>query len=137
VATADIRATYKAVDMSRFPEEARTRITSESQEHLRPPDISEAPLNVRMNVGRHDDELGVGRNEHFCGSSRSETGGKPDTHSRNRGWAANFLAESPMFLLQYPSFHQRIANRKGGGQVDGKFTSREHFCGSSRSENQL
>jgi hypothetical protein len=37
---------------------------------------------------------------------------------------AIILAESPMFLLQYPSFHQRIANRKGGGHVGGKFTSR-------------
>jgi hypothetical protein len=49
-------------------------------------------------------------------------GEKPATHSRNRGWAAIILAESPMFLLQYPRFHQRIANRKGGGHVGGKFT---------------
>jgi hypothetical protein len=67
---------------------------------------------------------------HLFGTSFSfhgplgDAGGKPETHSMNRGWAANFLAESPMFLLQYPSFHQRIANRKGGGHVDGKFTSR-------------
>jgi hypothetical protein len=59
--------------------------------------------------------------------SAPDAGEKPETHSRNRGWAANFLAESPMFLPQYPSFHQRIAHRKGGGHVDGKFTSRIAF----------
>jgi hypothetical protein len=45
-------------------------------------------------------------------------------HSGNRGWAATELAESPTFYSKFPSIHQRITYRKGGGHVDGKFTNR-------------